>query len=287
MIHLNEIPLDYEPRRKILLKLSSYGRGLERLVGMTEDESAFLCGAIKEFRPKKILEIGVATGGSTAVILQALEDNGASYEMHSIDIAKKHAEYNAEDVGFLATFAKENNLINSEGLRGSHEFHCGKILPQVIDEIGGDIDFVILDTVHFLPGEVLDFLAMLPYLKGGAVVVLHDVALNQYKRQSGWADACATGVLFGAVTAEKFLSFMPEDLFRYPNIAAFRINEQTLENIDNVFLSLILCWKYLPAEEQLVTYRKLYQKFYSAELCEIFQEAVDMNAYNSYLVQHK
>ena len=254
---------------------------------MTETESAFLCGAIKEFRPKKILEVGVATGGSTAVILQALEDIGESYEMHSIDILKKHAEYRTKDIGYFATFAKENNLINPNGLRGSHEFYCGKILPQVIDKIGGDIDFVILDTVHFLPGEVLDFLAMLPYLKDSAVVVLHDVALNQHSYQTGWAEACATGTLFSAVTAEKFLNFIPEDLFQYPNIAAFRVNEQTTENVENVFLSLILCWKYLPSEEQLLVYRKLYQKFYSAELCEIFQEAIDMNAYNYYLAQRK
>ena len=287
MIHLNAISLDYEPRRKILFKLSSYGSGLERLIGMTESESAFLCGAIKQFRPKKILEVGVSTGGSTAIILQALEDNGASYEMHSVDILKKWSDSNTEDIGFLVTFAKENNLINSEGLRGLHEFYCGKILPQVIDKIGGNIDFVILDTVHFLPGEVLDFLAMLPYLKDGAIVVLHDMALNQYKRQSGWADACATGLLFSAVVAEKILNFDEQTLFRYPNIAALRINEQTLKNIENVFLSLILDWKYLPSEEQLLVYRKLYQKLYPAELCEIFQEAVDMNTYNFYLAQRK
>ena len=113
------------------------------------------------------------------------------------------------------------------------------------------------------------------------------MALNQHSYRTGWAEACATGTLFSAVTAEKFLNFIPEDLFRYPNIAAFRINEQTLKNIENVFLSLILDWKYLPSEEQLLVYRKLYQKLYPAELCEIFQEAVDMNAYNSYLVQHK
>ena len=287
MIKLNAIPLDYEPRHKIMLELSKHGSNLELLVLMNEVESAFLCGALQTFRPKKILEIGVAAGGSTAVILQALEDIGEPYEMHSVDILTMHAIYDTEEIGFLTKFAKENNLLNPNGLRGSHEFHCGKILPQVIDEIGGEIDFVILDTVHFLPGEVLDFLAMLPYLKDSAVVVLHDVALNQHSYRTGWAEACATGTLFSAVTAEKFLNFIPEDLFRYPNIAAFRINEQTLENIDNVFLSLILGWKYLPSEGQLILYRRLYQKFYPAELCEIFQAAVDMNAYNLCLAQRK
>lgn len=184
------------------------------------------------------------------------------------------------------TFAKENNLINPNGLCGTHKLHLGKFLPQVIDEIGGDIDLVILDTIHAMPGEGLDFLAVLPYLKPNAVVVLHDVSLNQTDKA---ALQHATTVLFSAVTAEKFLNFQPEGkLFRYPNIAAFQINEQTVENIENVFLSMILNWGlvlYFPTEQELVIYRKHYRRFYPVELCEIFQEAIDMNVYNFYMAQ--
>lgn len=274
MIRLNAIPLDYEPRNKIISELSKHGRGLENFILMSEFDSAFLCGALKTFRPKKILEIGVAAGGSTAIILQVLEEIGAHYEMHSIDVAEKQVHFRNEPTGFLATLAKERIFSN---LRGTHKFHLGKILPQVIDEIGGGIDFVILDTVHSLPGEVLDFPAVLPYLADNAVIVLHDVSLHQLRQ-----DKCnATGVLFGAVTAEKFLNFQPEKyLFRYPNIAAFRVNEQTAANIENVFLSLILRWDYWPTDEQVKIYREHYRRFYSDALVEIFQDAVDMNAYN-------
>lgn len=166
---------------------------------------------------------------------------------------------------------------------GKHEFHLGKYLPQVIDEIGGDIDFVILDTVHYLPGEVLDFIAVLPYLKADAVVALHDVALNYYERP-GWTNAYCTGVLFGAVTADKFLNFLPNvngnTLFRYPNIAAFQINEQTRANIDQVFLSLLINWNYLPQPGELHLYRAHYQRHYSKELIDIFNETINMNLCN-------
>ncbi|MBR2519757.1 MAG: class I SAM-dependent methyltransferase [Selenomonadaceae bacterium] len=276
MIRLNAIPLDYEPRNKIISELSKHGRGLENFILMSEFDSAFLCGALKTFRPKKILEIGVAAGGSTAIILQVLEEIGAPYEMHSIDLSdilliEGYTNYSS---GFLGTFAKEKIFGN---LHGTHKLHLGKILPQVIDEIGGGIDFVILDTVHSLPGEVLDFPAVLPYLADNAVIVLHDVSLHQLRQ-----DKCnATGVLFGAVTAEKFLNFQPEKyLFRYPNIAAFRVNEQTAANIENVFLALMLSWDYWPTDEQVKIYREHYRRFYSDALVEIFQDAVDMNAYN-------
>lgn len=34
------------------------------------------------------------------------------------------------------------------------------------------VGFVILDTVHILPGEVLDFLTILPHLKDNAIVLI-------------------------------------------------------------------------------------------------------------------
>ena len=222
----------------------------------------------------------MAGGATTAIILQSLENLGEPYEMHSVDIAEKFFRDPSKATGFMAAFAKEKIFGR---LHGTHEFHLGKVLPQIIDDLGGDIDFVILDTVHMLPGEVLDFIAVLPYLKEDALVVMHDVSLHQ----TNYPNAESNGMLLGAVTAEKFLNFDEQGFFRYPNIGAFKVNEQTAENIDNVFLSLILRWKYLPTDEQLVAYRKLYRRFYPVELCEIFQEAVDMNAFNFMRANHK
>ncbi len=278
MIRLNAMPLDFEPRRKILPKLPSFvSKDGYREPEMSEFESAFLCGAIKQFRPKKILEVGVAGGATTAIILQALEDIGEPYEMHSVDVAEKFYRDKTKPSGFMATLAKEKVFGN---LRGTHEFHLGKYLPQVIDNIGGDIDFVILDTVHSLPGEVLDFIAMLPYLKDGAIVVLHDVALNQYGTNP---NGNATTVLFSAVTANKFLNLVSGDVnskFQYPNIAAFQINEHTAQNIENVFLTLILRWSYLPSQGEMNLYFVHYRKHYPKELCAIYAEAIKMNLYN-------
>ena len=235
MIHINAMPLEFEPRRRILPQLPKTADIHTALTLMTEFDMAFLCGALKTFRPKKVLEIGVAGGATTAIILQTLEDLGEPYEMHSVDVAEKFYSDNSKPSGFLAMFAKEK--VFGE-MRGTHEFHLGKFLAQVIDEIGGDIDFVVLDTVHKLPGEILDLPAMLPYLKAGSVVVLHDVALHQ--QNPNMPEYFSNAALFSAVTAEKFLNFDERAPFRYPNIGAFRVSQQTVDHIDNVFLSLIL-----------------------------------------------
>ncbi len=52
---------------------------------MSERQSGFLCGLIKEFKPKRILEIGVAAGGTTAIMLNCISMLGLETSIVSID----------------------------------------------------------------------------------------------------------------------------------------------------------------------------------------------------------
>ncbi len=287
MIKINEVPNNIEPRNKMFPKLQKGLLADFRGPEMQPSETAFLCGLLKTYKPKKILEVGIAKGSTTAIVLQTLEDIGEPYEMRSVDIAEQCYSFKTKRTGFVAEFAKENNLFNSPDkplLYGSHEFYLGKYLPQVIDEIGGGIDFVILDTVHYTPGELMDFLVMLPYIKDDSIVVLHDVSLNQ--RNLSWhkPDAHATGLLFSAVVAkEKFLNYEVETKerpFHYPNIGAFKIGKGTRTHIGNVFLALTLTWHYLPKDDEVSIYREFYNRHYSAKLVDIFNETVKMNSNN-------
>ena len=243
---------------------------------MSEFESAFLCGLLKKYEPEKIIEVGIAAGGSTAIILQCLEDIGQKYKMYSVDVSEKYYRVPTESSGYLA----EN--IRNKLKKGNHKFYRGNVLPIVIDEIDNEIDFAILDTTHSLPGEVLDFLVLLPYLKENAVVCMHDVSYHQTKPQHSLG--YATGALFSSVTADKMLNFLPDDdevyKARYANIAAFQINSQTVKNIYNVFLALTLRWSYFPSQDQFQAYADFISKNYSRDLYELFIETVKMNLYN-------
>ena len=235
--------------------------------------------ALKKFHPQKIVEVGVCSGGTTAIILQCLEDIGQEYKMYSIDISAEYPHDNNLETGFIGKEALESVFI-PKGMIGTHQFYLGTILPLVIDEIGRNIDFVILDTAHILPGEVLDFLTVLPYLKDNAVVVLHDVYENQRLYQQ--IHQHATGLLFSAVVADKFLNFKSNDpnALRYPNIAAFQINNDTMKYIENVFLTLMIRWRYLPEDKQLDNYYSKLVENYPTKLNEIFVEALKINAYH-------
>ena len=201
--------------------------------------------------------------------------------MHSVELSPVFYRDNSKSSGFLADVAKKVLHVKN------HQFHFGAAVPKFINEIGGDIDFLILDTVHSLPGEILDFLVVLPLLKPNAIVCMHDVAMNQYDVASPMSHA--TNLLFSSVTADKIFNFVPEGLnntplrithFRYPNIAAFQINQETVRNIINVVLALNLRWAYLPSNADLINYTACIHQMYDKNICRIYDEAVNMNLYN-------
>ena len=65
---------------KIQKKLS-----LNRCCQMWSNQREFLNGIVRKFRPKKIVEIGVAKGGGSSIILNAIQDEGA--HLYSIDLS--------------------------------------------------------------------------------------------------------------------------------------------------------------------------------------------------------
>lgn len=230
---------------------------------MTDFELAFLCGMIRETKPNKIVEVGVAAGGTTAVIMECLAMLGLNEttEIHSVDVSELFYRGEDEKTGYLAEeYKRQSNW------QGMHRMYLGKYLPEVLDEIGKDVDFVILDTSHQMPGEVLDFLAVFPNLKPHACVVLHDIALNHYDIHP---ESFATQVLLDSVMADKFIVKDPSREFGYPNIGAFIVNEDTAKYIANVFHALIITWNYVPERDKFDLYLKSYEKSYSVELIDL------------------
>ena len=207
--------------------------------------------------------------------MQCMAMQGWSYELHSIDLSEKLWCDESLAVGFLAEEAKKF-------ISGTCQCtYLGKLTTEWMSQIGGDIDCLILDTAHCLPGEVLDFLAMLPYLRDGAVVVLHDLANNfSLVDMSNFRErANATKLLFDSVTAEKYLMRDPtsEERGYMPNIGAFRINEETRQNIADVVGVLTSTWLYLPSEEQLAIYRDAIFRSLDEEGKWLYDCAVKMN----------
>lgn len=224
---------------------------------MLPSEQGFLCGLLKKYCPHKIVEVGVAGGGTTAVIMKCLDMIHSDAKMYSVDLNEQCYRRKNKMTGYQLEEVKEE-LQNYS----NHKFPLGHILPEVINTIGDGIDFVVLDTVHSLPGEMLDFLCILPYLKDGAVVVMHDTVSNFYRSRNAYA----TKIVLDAAAGKKYFNYIDEIL----NIAAVEINEDTKRYAANLFSAFSITWNYIPAASDINCYREIYQRHYDKECNDLF-----------------
>lgn len=125
-----------------------------------------------------------------------------------------------------------------------------------------------------LPGEVLDFLVALPYLKDGAIVVLHDIFLNHYNNN---INSYATRILLSSVVGEKLTGRGNDNEYNYIELGAFRVTEDTKKYIQNVFSALLITWQYLPNCSQMTLYKQAMGKYYDSQLMELFDMAAKLN----------
>ena len=158
--------------------------------------------------------------------------------------------------------------------------YTGGLACKFIDKIGTDIDFCLIDTVHRNPGEILDFLMILPYLKDGAIVVFHDIALHFITKVDiiGWTKTYqktnTNGLLMSAIKGTKIL---PEYVTTpYPNIGAIVIDKSTREQIWDVFNLLTQNWTYTIPEEEVSFIQKHFERFYNNSLIEIYKTAIQI-----------
>lgn len=192
---------------------------------MTPVESRFLNGLIQYYKPKKILEIGVAAGASSAVILSAIKEMEGA-KLYSIDLAKYRA--NDKAVGHLVG-EKFSELLPSWKL------YTGGIASRFMEDIGGEIDLVLLDAAHVNPGEILDFLMIKPFLKKNAIIIIHDISLHLLHIDA-YKETCA--ILFSALRGEIFIPRSSG----FANIGAVRLEEITDKDVWKYFHLLTLEW---------------------------------------------
>lgn len=243
---------------------------------MNNHDHAFLCGMIKKFMPRKILEIGVAEGGTTAIIMYCLAMLKLQSDVYSVDLCERLYCDNTKQTGY--EYIRLESLVQG---KSRHQFYFGKTIAEQIDKIGKDIDFVIIDTTHKLPGEILDFLCVFPYLTSDAIIVLHDTNLNYSRAVKGnrsqiftSKDSIATKVLFSSVVADKYMVLQQGEL---PNIAAFSINKDTGKYIESLFYALTFTWAYMPVKEMLGAYRKIFERWYDKGCLKCFDMAIANN----------
>lgn len=224
---------------------------------MTHFENAFLMGLIKKYTPQKILEVGVASGATTTMILDAIAQNSPKTELWSCDLSPKLYWGDDLKTGYLA-LKKYNNAYN-------WHFISGDFLPTILRNNPSmrDFDCCILDTVHSLPGEILDFLSVLPFLKDNTILIMHDIQLPFNFPNA--ERAISNKILLDSIVADKIYVEDMQQESTFANIGAAIINQETRRHINNVFSSLALPWAYIPSKTQIDLYSKHYGNLYGQD----------------------
>ncbi|WP_300368167.1 class I SAM-dependent methyltransferase [Brachyspira sp.] len=236
---------------------------LEGKSEMSHSDRNFLNGIIRQLKPNKILEVGVAAGGSSAVILNAIKDIKDS-KLYSVDYSTTYYKDNSKKSGFLV----EEYLPQ---LMSKWKLYTGGVVANFLEDIGYDIDVCLIDTMHINPGEFLDFLAVLPYLKENAVLILHDTGLyginpNEYAHRYN----CITnGILFSSLKGIKI--FPNDNIFgNFGNIGAVILDSDIKSRVIDYFYLLTLPWSYLPLDKDILAFQNIFQKHYDSNIVNIF-----------------
>jgi predicted O-methyltransferase YrrM len=261
------VVLDYR-NRELTQEIVSFYPGTPQ---MSESESAFISGLIKEFKPRKIVEIGVHSGASSILMINSLEDCHYDYEMWSLDLAECFPEDTNLNIGFLIDEYKKK-----KSLKGKHFLRLGYPSLSWLKDLGENIDLLVLDTIHYLPGEILDFLAIYPLLSKRAVVVLHDVVLNHYADTKLFA----TKLLFDVIKADKYYNLLDDLTGSVLNIAAFRLNDTSKSSIIDVISSLSISWGYKLNPLETAKYSQVFKEKYSSLEYLTWQNALNLNQFD-------
>lgn len=233
---------------------------------MSPIERRFINGLIRIFTPLNVLEIGVSLGGGTVNILNAIADFPAA-SLVSIDRSRVWWNDNKTPIA-SDVFRTFPNLSEEKW-----KLILGKDPSEVLDSLGRKYDFAVIDTAHLHPVESLNFLCTLPYLKDGAIVVLHDTSLMIRVRK-----CLASRVVLSSVAAEKRFPREGDHpgLGGVANIAALKITADTKKYISDAFEALMIPWAMFPKAD-IENVRACLARHYDEYCLGLFDTAVRLN----------
>ena len=229
---------------------------------MWGNQREFINGIIRKSKPKKILELGVLLGGSSIIILNAIKDLKNSH-LYSIDLDSD------EKIGRCV----KNHFPN---LLKKWTLFKGDVAAKFMDKIGKNIDLAMIDTSHFEPGEILDFIMILPFLKEEAVVIFHDID-HQITHSKGkdmryeWAPY----LIFNIIRGEKYSPSGKGILNK--DVGAIKLEKNQKKYIHDYCRALGGQWQYFPKEENIKTIKNFFRRHHDNFCYNVLKESIEFN----------
>jgi len=231
---------------------------------MSYEERAFIHGIVRKTNAKNIVEIGVSAGGSASVILNAIKDN-------------KNAKLFSFDYNTTWYRETDDNCPNKK--------QTGFLVPQIIPELspkwslltGGmpckyfhllpdeGIDICLIDTVHVNPGEHLNILEILPFMKKNGIIIFHDTEFHTLYDTLGTTNCVSLNSLNG-----KRIVLKNTKNHGLANIGAIILDDNTENMLYSLFSNISLPWAYAISEEDFKTIFKHFLKYYPYDMVMVY-----------------
>ena len=237
-----------------------------------KNEIYFINGIIRKYKPRICLEIGVAEGGSSILILNAIKDIKNSC-LVSLDLNTKFYINPKKNTGHcVKKYFPE--------LANNWQLFTGEQPHKFLEKLNMKFDFLFLDTVHLAPGELINIIEALPFLNDNAIIILHDIMYhlpsnryyNPYFVKYHPSQIFLMTSLFGDKVAIIDNNKVIENIgavFLYPNQKKFYLN---------YFLLLLTPWDYLPDENHIIELKLFIKKYYKNETyLYLFNRAIEEN----------
>ena len=238
---------------------------------LTLDQAYLINGLIRKHKPKNCLEIGVANGGSSILILNAIKDfpesSLVSIDLYTFRTKTKKIGYNVEK--------------NFPELMKKWKLFLGDMPHKFLSKLNIKFDIVFLDSAHITPGEFFNFIEILPFIKDRAIIILHDIVWH-------FSKILGNNIKYNKIIYPTQINLMSSLIGKK---ILFKSNENHLMNIGvvfldknqkkyylNYFLLLVNIWTYLPTDRQLNEFRDFIIKYYNDTiLLKIYDNSVFFN----------
>jgi predicted O-methyltransferase YrrM len=236
----------------------------------------FLNGIINFYKPKKCLEIGVAEGGSSVLILNSLEKINDSI-LVSIDLNINLYYDQTKKTGYRV------NKYFPE-LSKNWKLFTGDQPHKFLDKLNMKFDFVFLDTSHHSPGELINIIEIMPFLNENAIVVLHDINLQLISQNITLNYRPTQIYLMSSLFGDKIYVKNKDNAIE--NIGAVILHKNQQKHYLDYFLLLTTLWEYMPSESQINDLRLFIKKYYKEDIYfDLFNLSVEksknfLNKYN-------
>lgn len=146
--------------------------GIDIRPSQVKEEITELLEILAKHKPRFILEIGTARGGTLFLFCMVAAPNAT---IISVDMPKGPfgGGYPESKIPFYKTFAREKQTL----LLIRADSHNLKTLENVKRVLHGEkLDFIFIDGDHTYDGVRMDFEMYSPFVKEGGIIAFHDVA---------------------------------------------------------------------------------------------------------------